>query len=58
MRDILNKFILKLGPKMTRMFLLAYHTLLILRYRKVFSEFIKFRGIEVKVGKDVSIFPS
>jgi FkbM family methyltransferase len=58
MRDILKKFILKLGPKMTRMFLLAYHTLLILRYRKVFSEFIKFRGIELKVGKDVSIFPS
>lgn len=58
MREILKRFILKLGPKTTRIFLFTYHTLLILRYRKVFSQFIKFRGIELKVGKDVSIFPS
>jgi len=58
MREILKNFILKLNPKITRILLFVYHTFLVLRYRKKFFSFIEFRGIELKVGKDVSIFPS
>lgn len=58
MFKFLRRIVIKLSPKLTKKIIQVYYFFVFLRYRNSFEAFVEFRGIRLKVGKDVSIFPS
>ena len=55
---MLIRIVTRLGLKNSRILLAAYRKYISVRYKNRFNQFIKFRGFEIKVGKDLSLFPS
>jgi FkbM family methyltransferase len=55
---MLIKFVTRLGLKDSKVLLMAYRIYISIRYKNLFDQIIKFRDIEVIVGRDLSLFPS